>query len=145
MRYRVCAADRVVGAELLAIRSVDVIGQRCRMACVAGLENGSVHVERLPNAVTYMGQNYPSDGRTRTIGSDGCLYSEETGAVGVWRRVISGFRSARYGWLLPYWVIVFSAAACASMPWLPWRFSLRTLLIATTLVAVVLGLIVWLR
>jgi hypothetical protein len=28
-------------------------------------------------------------------------------------------------------------------PWLPWRFSLRTLLIATTLVAVVLGLIVW--
>ena len=34
------------------------------------------------------------------------------------------------------------------LPWLPWmpgRFSLRTLLIATTLVAVVLGLIVWLR
>jgi hypothetical protein len=28
---------------------------------------------------------------------------------------------------------------------LRWRFSLRTLLIATTLVAVVLGLIVWLR
>jgi len=30
-------------------------------------------------------------------------------------------------------------------PWLRWRFSLRTLLITTTLVAVVLGLIVWLR
>jgi hypothetical protein len=29
--------------------------------------------------------------------------------------------------------------------WLPNRFSLRTLLIATTLVAVVLGLIVWLH
>lgn len=31
----------------------------------------------------------------------------------------------------------------AAAPWVPTRFSLRTLLIATTLVAVVLGLIVW--
>ena len=29
-------------------------------------------------------------------------------------------------------------------PWLRWKFSLRTLLIATTLIAVVLGLVVWL-
>ncbi len=35
------------------------------------------------------------------------------------------------------------AAALAALPWLRWRFSLRTLLIATTLVAVVLGLIMW--
>jgi hypothetical protein len=33
----------------------------------------------------------------------------------------------------------------AFVPWLRWRFSLRTLQIATTLVAVALGLIVWLR
>src|SRR5262245_12610945 len=33
----------------------------------------------------------------------------------------------------------------ALAPWLRWRFTLRPLLIATTLVAVVLGLIVWLR
>ena len=37
------------------------------------------------------------------------------------------------------------SAVAAISPWLRWRFSLRTLLIATTLVAVVLGLIVWLR
>jgi hypothetical protein len=45
---------------------------------------------------------------------------------------------------VPYWCPVLLAAAFATAPWLRWRFSLRTLIIATTLVAVVLGLIVWL-
>ena len=35
------------------------------------------------------------------------------------------------------------AATMLACPWITWRFSLRTLLIATTLVAVVLGIIVW--
>ena len=44
----------------------------------------------------------------------------------------------------PYWFPAIFAVVLASIPWLPWsrRFSLRTLLIATTMVAVVLGLIV---
>jgi hypothetical protein len=45
----------------------------------------------------------------------------------------------------PHYIIVVMSAAIAVLPWLRWRFSLRTLLIAMTLVAVVLGLIVWLR
>lgn len=45
---------------------------------------------------------------------------------------------------LPYFVFVGLAGTFAALPWLRWRFSLRTLLIATTLVALVLGLIVWL-
>ena len=49
------------------------------------------------------------------------------------------------GMTLPYWFLVLLTATLAPLPWLPWKFSLRTLLIATTLVAVVLGLIVWLR
>jgi hypothetical protein len=47
---------------------------------------------------------------------------------------------------VPYWFLVVISAAIGGVSWLPWwpnRFSLRTLLIATTLVAVVLGLIVW--
>lgn len=47
---------------------------------------------------------------------------------------------------LPYWLLVMSALALVVAPWirqLPYRFSLRALLIATTLVAVGLGLIVW--
>jgi hypothetical protein len=43
----------------------------------------------------------------------------------------------------PHWLFVTASGILAVVtPWLPWRFSLRTLLIAMTLVAVVLGLIV---
>jgi hypothetical protein len=44
---------------------------------------------------------------------------------------------------LPHWLLIAFSGSIASFPWLRWRFSLRTLLIVTTLVAVVLGLIVW--
>jgi hypothetical protein len=48
--------------------------------------------------------------------------------------------------ILPHWFPVLLFATFAAIPWLvPRRFSLRTLLIATTLVAAVLGLAVWLR
>ena len=46
----------------------------------------------------------------------------------------------------PYWLAVLLVGMSASLPWLsllPKRFSLRTLLIATTLLAVALGLIAW--
>ncbi len=48
--------------------------------------------------------------------------------------------------IIPDWFPVLLFAAAAVVPWirkLKWRFSLRTLLIATMLVAVVLGLIVY--
>jgi hypothetical protein len=47
--------------------------------------------------------------------------------------------------IAPHWFPVFVAGAFAVVPWIHWtkRFSLRTLLIATTLIAVVLGLVVW--
>jgi hypothetical protein len=46
---------------------------------------------------------------------------------------------------VPHWFLVLLPATLGVAPWLRWskRFSLRTLLIATTLVAVVLGLAVW--
>jgi hypothetical protein len=46
---------------------------------------------------------------------------------------------------MPHWFFVLLSAMMATVPWLRVHFSLRTLLIATTLVAVGLGLIVWLR
>ena len=45
--------------------------------------------------------------------------------------------------ILPYWFPVLLSTALATAPWIRWRFTTRTLLIATTLVAVVLGVIVW--
>ena len=46
---------------------------------------------------------------------------------------------------MPYWFLAALATSLSIFPWTNWsrRFSLRTLLIATTLVAVGLGLIVW--
>jgi hypothetical protein len=45
----------------------------------------------------------------------------------------------------PVWMLTLFVTALTAVPWFPWskRFSLRTLLIATTLVAVVLGLVMW--
>jgi hypothetical protein len=45
--------------------------------------------------------------------------------------------------VIPFWPLILEACLVAVLPWIRWRFSLRTLLIATTLVAVVLGLVVW--
>jgi hypothetical protein len=48
--------------------------------------------------------------------------------------------------IIPFWFSLVIVVSIATIPWarqLPYRFSLRTLLIATTLVAVVLGLVVW--
>jgi hypothetical protein len=44
---------------------------------------------------------------------------------------------------VPHILLAFLPAAIACLPWLRWKFSLRAMLIATTLVAVVLGLAVW--
>jgi hypothetical protein len=46
---------------------------------------------------------------------------------------------------VPIWSALLMAASVAALPWIPWsvHFSLRTLLIATTLAALVLGAVVW--
>ena len=60
-----------------------------------------------------------------------------------------GFAMALHGFSLvvPYWLLVLVFGILAAVIWYKqtWRFSLRTLLIATTVVAVALGLIVALR
>jgi hypothetical protein len=48
--------------------------------------------------------------------------------------------------IIPHWfpVLFFGAmATCTWLPWFDWRFSLRTLLIATTIVALLIGAIVY--
>jgi hypothetical protein len=57
-------------------------------------------------------------------------------------RDVMGAATTRIGW--PWWFNVLLAITMGVLPWVPWkgRFSLRTLLIATTLIAAGLGLIV---
>jgi hypothetical protein len=60
-------------------------------------------------------------------------------ALGIQWTCVGGF-----GLVIPGWMPVVFIGALATIPWIPWscHFSLRTLLIATTVVAVGLGLIV---
>jgi hypothetical protein len=44
----------------------------------------------------------------------------------------------------PFWFLITVVTALGMTPWLRWRVSLRTLLIAMTVVAVLLGAVVWL-
>src|SRR5262249_552872 len=60
-----------------------------------------------------------------------------------------GFKYSQTSWfgnvlVIPYWSLVVVATTIGASSWLPWYFSLRALLIATTLAANGLGLIVWL-
>ena len=51
--------------------------------------------------------------------------------------------SNNFDLFMPYWFLTLLSLSLAPLAWLHRRFSLRTLLIATTLVALALGLIVW--
>jgi hypothetical protein len=44
--------------------------------------------------------------------------------------------------VIPHWFLILLFAFVAGLPWIPSRFTLRTILIATTLIAILLGLIV---
>jgi hypothetical protein len=52
-------------------------------------------------------------------------------------------QSAGTGIRMPLWLPTIVILLLGAIPWMPSRFSLRTLLIAITLVAVVLGVLVW--
>jgi hypothetical protein len=69
---------------------------------------------------------------------------KELGTTVSFRFPIFGFSGDDF--FFAHWFVIIPVAVLgliSSRPWLRWQFSLRTLLIATTLVAVVLGLIVW--
>jgi hypothetical protein len=64
---------------------------------------------------------------------------------GLWFQVLTYSPPTQTYFLVPLWFPILLLAAAAALPWAHWltRFSLRTLLIATTLVAALLGLIAW--
>jgi hypothetical protein len=64
----------------------------------------------------------------------------------IWNPDGSGLNINKFRARVSIWPFVLGSVAATIFPWLwwlRWRFSLRTLLIATTLVAVVLGLVVY--
>ncbi len=87
--------------------------------------------------VSFFVASLPTDDESETFYKDDVLGF-------YFKRVQNGFRLD-----VPFWFLVLLSAVCAALtaaPWirkLKWRFTLRTLLAITTLVALVLGLIVW--
>jgi hypothetical protein len=70
----------------------------------------------------------------------------DIGTTNTWSGFIFDWHASDFWWLqVPYWFLVTIPALCAALPWLRQRkrFSLRTLLFATTVVAVVLGFAVY--
>ncbi len=72
--------------------------------------------------------------------------------IGAPRKGFWGFNFgywSRSNWVVqaPYWFPIAISAAFATLSWVHWsrQFTLRTLLIATALIAVVLGLAVWMN
>jgi hypothetical protein len=58
-------------------------------------------------------------------------------------RVWGTFDFQRYSYIAPDWFVLIVLATLAAVPWLRWRFGLRSLLIGMTLVAVLLGVVIW--
>ena len=73
------------------------------------------------------------------------LSAPKEDAPGYYSKDVLGFSLRRHYLSMPIWFVALISGMLAVIPWLPWsiRFSLRTLLIVTTLVAVVLGCVAW--
>jgi hypothetical protein len=63
---------------------------------------------------------------------------------GKWHASYYPWGGGDYEIVIPHWIVVFAFALLGAAMWIPWRFSLRMLLIVTTLIAGLLGLIIWL-
>ncbi len=70
----------------------------------------------------------------------------DIGVSHTWSGFVFDFRSTSFWWIqVPYWFLVAVPSCCSAAPWIRRcnRFSLRTLLVGTTLIAIMLGLIAW--
>ena len=131
VRHCVCVVGRVVGAELLdSRRCLWLVPRPCLFAVECKL---------------WGGRNDSEYGKPETFAAPYFL-------LACTERPYLVFQSCKTSalWLVvaistPHWFVTLLFALFAAIPWIrrKWRFSLRTLFIVTTLVAVMLGLIAW--
>jgi hypothetical protein len=113
----------------------EIVSHGSNEAITIGSNNGTVYIARSVLLPLPWGASPPSDWKFPTTD------------VQLDKPTLFAWSSNRRAsiFYLPFWLLVIGAAALSAMPWLSSRFSLRTLLIATTVVAVVLGLAVAFR
>jgi hypothetical protein len=107
--------------------------------------SNEITINVLSQCGTLRVQGYPKDAGDHSLHESGSIPTHVTGKFWQWwwswdsnDRIID---CEFPGWLPG---LICLATATATWPYFPVRFSLRTLFLATTLVAVVLGLAVWL-
>jgi hypothetical protein len=54
-----------------------------------------------------------------------------------------GYHTDAHIYFVPYWIFVVLTTTLSAVVWLRWRFRISTLLVVTMLIAVALGLIIW--
>ena len=119
-----------------------VVGQRGRQAFIVDSLGGVVLARTYPIPVSVPPKwhwgvsEFPID-ESPMIATQRQIRNDATAGFAVLE-----WQPATYGVLVPYWFLVVLFAAPLITVWLPFRFTLRTLLIATALIAIVLGLIV---
>jgi len=123
-------ADRLLG------RDVQV---RIRLGAV-GIATEELAPNRAPS-VGFQWEIRPIESlHEQVLMFDGKRVYPVEGTLGFYHATAGPFTLAWF----PFWAFTAFAAFSIYMPWVRCRFTLRTLLIATTLVAVGLGLTVWL-
>jgi hypothetical protein len=129
------ACGLVVALSVRSYRSIDIGGGKLVIPYEAISVRGRLKL-------TWLDHDYPYPANHRTISANDSAadvveshvrhYSNDRG-FGLYDR-----RSL----MLPHWFAATFIGLLACIPWVPVRFSLRTLLIATALIAVALGIIV---
>jgi hypothetical protein len=130
----VCAAGGVVGAKLFQegyLRSNVANQKRCNYCAMQG--RIFLIVFDYETSAWAIGKRREWDIRSEATSSD-----DAKGEPHFYLKSFDGY----YRMILPHPLLVVLGTTLAAIPWLPWRFSLRTLLIATALIAGVLGLAV---
>ena len=120
---------------------VNRVGSNAHVRITSGGGKVVLKVNPLDPAVLY--GSYPSYGSEKQTASRDMYTTAFAGQFGH-NRIISDVGTHHSYWA-PIWFFILLSTALAVLPWFPWshRFSLRTLLIAATVVAVLLGVIIY--
>jgi hypothetical protein len=149
LRFAFSATSGIVSILLVAlwIRSctwVDAVNGQVTGKYAVGIGSlpGSIAAYIYPN------EEHPSLPRwtLTSVETDRWLKSTR-GGVPHPTRLWGAFHAERFMIVVPYWfatIVLLVSAALSLVPWIHWQFSLRSLLIATTLLALVMGCVVYL-
>jgi hypothetical protein len=107
-----------------------------KIATTFGSQYGALYFAHFDAEIAYTGTGNSSAPRQWAYKSLGGYHANN--GLFVWKRSESSLKAA-----LPHWAVAILALMIGAGSWLPWRFSLRSLLIATTLVALLLGAVVY--